>query len=161
MNISYLSHSTFRFRQAASASPKSRLALRAANENPTTHLLVESADPGSLLSIPSPASQNLSSARRAQVSVVLVVCVRAQVWAHIFLFATHFTQLSLNTFFRTIAATSPRFRVRDVCCARSGLGDSVSHGTSANVELCCMHISEQMPELPCGPALYLWHYVPV
>ena len=66
--------------------------MRAANENPTTHLLVESADPGSLLSIPSPAFQNLSSARHARKRCVGGLLARAGVWAHIFLFATDFTQ---------------------------------------------------------------------
>ena len=71
----------------------SKLQMRAAKEKLTTHLLVCGSDPPSLLEIPSPPSQNLSSAGRPHhvscqcwwcigggvcVCVCLCVCVRAR-----------------------------------------------------------------------------------
>jgi hypothetical protein len=131
--------------------------MRAAKQKRTTHLLVYASDPPSLLEIPSPPSQNLSSAgvTRHKLPVLVVywwcvcvcdcvcVCVREQacVRAHVSVCNSFYLFIVLgglnNTFLRTIAATSPRFRVRLVGCAGCGLAGSFSHGTCTDDELCC------------------------
>ena len=70
-------------------------------------------------------------------------CVREQacVRAHVSVCNSFYLFIVLgglnNTFLRTIAATSPRFRVRLVGCAGCGLAGSFSHGTCTDDELCC------------------------
>jgi hypothetical protein len=102
--------------------------MRAAKEKLATHLLVCGSDPPSLLEIPSPPSQNLSSAGRPHdiscqcwwciggVCVCVIVCACAcasrRVCARMFLFATHFTYLSQHLFenhcgdFATVSSTA-------------------------------------------------------
>ena len=164
------------WRMLTYGSHTSKLQMRAAKEKRTTHLLVCGSDPPSLLEIPSPPSQNLSSAGRPHVSsrcwwcvgvcVCVCDCVRAcvreqaaYVRAHVSVCNSFYLFIvlgGLNTFLRTIAATSPRFRVRLVGCAGCGLAGSFSHGTCTDDELCCMATSEQIPRAslrPCTTAV--------
>ena len=101
------------------------------------------------------------------VCACVCACVREQAYvrAHVSVCNSFYLFIvlgGLNTFLRTIAATSPRFRVRLVGCAGCGLAGSFSHGNSTDDELCCIATSEKIPRAslrPCTHAVKQQHSV--